>query len=131
MTQKEIADTIVSQRLPVDNVSLHEQGSVGGINLGDTEMAALRLEWRFGQEKLSLYLVFSNEVTDAMSVPKLADYFYDSAGFAPKVVFEPKTQLLNQKSPGCKMARCYRGGSGPSFSPHHLRAGGPLPGPCI
>jgi hypothetical protein len=74
-----MADTIVAERLPVDNVALHEQGNVGEINLDDTQMAALRLEWRFGQEKLGLYLVFSNEVTDAMSVPELADYFYDSA----------------------------------------------------
>jgi hypothetical protein len=46
------------------------------------------------------------------------------ADLAPKVAYDPKGARLNQKSLRCKMDETLQGaGFGPTFPPHHLRAG--------
>jgi hypothetical protein len=79
MTNKEMVEGIISKDIPLHSASLQEQGMAGPINLDETEMVALLYQWKAGEAKLERYVVVSNDILDEMSVPQLADAFYDSA----------------------------------------------------
>jgi hypothetical protein len=77
--RKEMVDGIISKQIPLYSASIHEQGRAGEINLDETQMAALRLQWRDGQDELETFIVFSSDLVDEMSPQEHADLYYEAA----------------------------------------------------
>jgi hypothetical protein len=74
-----MVDGIISKDIPLHSASIHKQGRVGSVDLDETGLAALRMEWRQGNDSLAEFVMFSDDLVDAMSAEEFANLYYDAA----------------------------------------------------